>query len=408
VLKDIKTESRSASGGMPAETVTNIVRNAIDVMRVLSLPECIEMENFLVGPRCKHGDKAMRDSDSEDSEDDDGHEENNSANDMPTATTMLAGTKRKDVPAGRVPKPKKKKLTRTEQLTDLPSYVKAFSKAWLCLLSMPLTLAQHKQVLKHLPDHVIPYLNKPLLLADYLTRSYEQRGVVSVLALDSLFQLIVKYNIDYPNFWVSLYRLCTVEVFAAKYRSKFMNLLALCLSSSNLPAYLVAAFVKRLAGLALQVPSPAALFCIAEVTMLLRKHPSCMVLVHRGKVKASTLPLPESGTSEGGAFVDSYNRLEESNLEHAKALNSSLWEMQALQRHHLHSVATMATALESSESTLTGVDAPHLRVQDFVDVNYESLIEEELGRAKKHSVLAFKQPSTAISPTSCVQLCFGK
>ena len=114
---------------------------------------------------------------------------------------------------------------------------------------MPLTDAQHKIVLKHLPEHVIGVMTHPLLLADYLTESYERGSIVAILALESPFQLVVKFNLDYPKFFVSLYRLCTNEVFSAKYRGKFMKLLSMCLKSANMPAYLVASFAKRLSQL---------------------------------------------------------------------------------------------------------------------------------------------------------------
>ena len=117
-------------------------------------------------------------------------------------------------------------MTRTEQVVDAPSHRKVFSRSWLALLALPLSRSQHKLVLKHLPDHVITQMSNPLLLADYLTRSYRVGGSTSVLALSSLFTLIVEHNLDYPEFFPSLYRLCTVDNFSAKYRASFMSLLS--------------------------------------------------------------------------------------------------------------------------------------------------------------------------------------
>ena len=45
-------------------------------------------------------------------------------------------------------------------------------------------------VLIMLHRSVIPHLNKPRALADFLTDSYNVGGVISVLALDALFVLI--------------------------------------------------------------------------------------------------------------------------------------------------------------------------------------------------------------------------
>ena len=114
-------------------------------------------------------------------------------------------------------KKKQKKLSRAEQLQDLHSYRKAFTKAWLALLSLrQLTMAQHKLILRHLPEHVMGNVDRPLLLADYLSQGFALGGVVAVLALESLFDLILKHNLDYPEFFVCLYRLCNLEVFSAK------------------------------------------------------------------------------------------------------------------------------------------------------------------------------------------------
>ena len=53
------------------------------------------------------------------------------------------------------------------------------------------------------------------------------------------------------------------------------------MSSSHLPANLVASFIKRLSRLALSA-SPAAIVTVVPfVYNLLKRHPSCMVLVHR-------------------------------------------------------------------------------------------------------------------------------
>ena len=54
---------------------------------------------------------------------------------------------------------------------------------------------------------------------------------------------------------------------------------------SLLPAYLVAAFVKRLAQLALVAPPPAALTNLALIYNLMLRHPATVVLIHRDAVQ---------------------------------------------------------------------------------------------------------------------------
>lgn len=62
----------------------------------------------------------------------------------------------------------------------------------------------------------------------------------------------------------------------------FVQLADLCLRSSHLPAYLAAAFAKRMSRLALSAPPAGCALVIAFVHNLLRRHPSINVLVHRG------------------------------------------------------------------------------------------------------------------------------
>lgn len=55
-----------------------------------------------------------------------------------------------------------------------------------------------------------------------------------------------------------------------------------CLTfNRHLPAYLVAAFIKRLSRLALTAPPEALLMVIPFICNLFRRHPACKVLVHR-------------------------------------------------------------------------------------------------------------------------------
>lgn len=107
------------------------------------------------------------------------------------------------------------------------------------------------QVLVTLHQSVIPYLSNPIMLwwvalsflsvvyaclfltlnnysgvficSDFLTRSYDIGGVVSVMALSSLFILMTQHGLEYPNFYDKLYALLEPSVFMAKHRSKFFQ-----------------------------------------------------------------------------------------------------------------------------------------------------------------------------------------
>ena len=340
----------------------------------------------------------------------------------------------------------------SSKLRDAQSYRRAFSRAWLALLSLPaLTSVQLKLLLRHLPEHVVPRLSNPLLLADFLSQTYRAGGLVAVLALESLFHLIASYNLDYPDFFLSLYNLCTVEVFSAKYRCKFMKLLNAALKSVNIPVYVVGAFVKRLARLALHSPTPNAPFFLAQCTWLLRQHPQSQRLIHstRGKSKStaethavagsSSSSGASGGTSGGGAqCVDRFDNNESVDLDRAGALQSSLWEADALRALHLHGAALLAHKLaENKASTMssataardratgtatgggeTGV-AAFIHVEDYLETSYASMLEIALaggggdggaGRKKtmkRSAALAYEKPTAAVAEGGLVHSCFG-
>lgn len=61
------------------------------------------------------------------------------------------------------------------------------------------------------------------MCSDFLTRSYDVGGVVSVMALSSLFILMTKYEVEYPNFYEKLYELLVPSIFMAKHRARFFQ-----------------------------------------------------------------------------------------------------------------------------------------------------------------------------------------
>lgn len=168
---------------------------------------------------------------------------------------------------------------------NLSSYKKVFTSAWMSFLALNLDDNLYRQVLVVLEDKVIPHLVDPKVLMDFLVDSYNIGGVTSILALNSLFVLIHKYNLDYPDFYKKLYSLFQVEIFHMKYRARFFHLADLFLMSTHLPAYLVAAFIKRLSRLALRAPPYGVALIVRFVGNLIRRHPNCKVLIHRKKDK---------------------------------------------------------------------------------------------------------------------------
>ncbi len=191
---------------------------------------------------------------------------------------------------------------RTPKLPELAQKQRqALSDAWLALLRHSFSTEGYKRVLLATESVIIPSLVAPVALADFLTDSYNLGGVASVLALGGLFHLITRHGLEYPRFFPRLYAVCDATALTAKYRARFFKLLSIVLSGAYLPAYLIAAFAKRLTRLALLAPPPAATFVLALVFNLIRRHPMVASLinrsiaVHRGAIKASVMPSSEFG-----------------------------------------------------------------------------------------------------------------
>ncbi|KAJ4715831.1 Nucleolar complex 4 [Melia azedarach] len=284
-----------------------------------------------------------------------------------------------------------------------------FTKAWITFLRLPLPVDIYKEVLVTLHQAVIPYLSNPIMLCDFLTRSYDIGGVVSVMALSSLFILMTQHGLEYPNFYEKLYALLVPAIFMAKHRAKFFELLDSCLKSPLLPAYLAAAFAKKLSRLSLSVPPSAALVIIAMIHNLLRRHPSINCLVHReggnetesndskaqkeivDTVNASGTITNISNTKLG---IDHFNN-EESNPVKSNAMRSSLWEIDTLRHHYCPPVSRFVLSLENDLTVRA--KTTEINVEDFSSGSYATIFGEEIRRRVKQVPLAFyKTASTCL------------
>ncbi|KZV37889.1 nucleolar complex protein 4B-like [Dorcoceras hygrometricum] len=275
-----------------------------------------------------------------------------------------------------------------------------FTKAWIAFLRLPLPVDVYKEVLVALHEAVIPYFSSPIMLCDFLTRSYDIGGVVSVMALSSLYILMTQHGIEYPNFYDKLYALLEPSIFMTKHRAKFFQLLDSCLKSSLLPAYLAAAFCKKLSRLALCVPPAGALVIVALVHNLLQRHPSINCLINRegdtgtgrGNFEEENESLqnaekcsdPELFDRKGG--FDHFKN-EECDPKETNALRSSLWEIDNLRNHYCPPVSRFVLSLENDLAVRSR--APEIAVKDFSSGSYATIFNNEIRRRVKQVPLAF-------------------
>ncbi|BBH09896.1 CCAAT-binding factor, partial [Prunus dulcis] len=327
-----------------------------------------------------------------------------------------------------------------------------FTKAWLSFLRLPLPLDVYKEVLATLHQAVIPHLSNPVF--DFLTRSYDIGGVISVMALSGLFILMTQYGLEYPNFYEKLYALLVPSIFMAKHRSKFFQSLSsgactgnsvaimhhehevaclvciivehplvdACLKSPLLPAYLAAAFAKKLSRLSISVPPSGALVIIALVHNLLRRHPSINCLVNRyihypfdlnasevgGGATVKDDPETEQRVADGvddtatasadksvkKPGIDPFDN-EQSDPIKSNAMRSSLWEIDTLRHHYCPAVSRFVLSLENDLTVRA--KTTEISVGDFTSGSYATIFGEQMRRRIKLAPLAYyKVPPTSL------------
>src|SRR5690554_4521580 len=94
----------------------------------------------------------------------------------------------------------------------------------------------------------------------------------------------------------------------------------------------------------------SSLFVLSLGVQLIRDHPECLCMLHRTKPTKSR-----------------FDRHEEDNLEQTNALESCLWEIEALQHHYLHIVSDMAESIQKSKNiTAKGRDSVPIDMEQFI------------------------------------------
>ncbi|KAJ2865400.1 Maturation and nuclear export of 40S ribosomal subunits interacting protein [Coemansia aciculifera] len=269
-------------------------------------------------------------------------------------------------------------------VSNAAAHRKAFSEAWVAFLRQPLTAEIYKQVLLSMHRRIIPHMVDATGLMDFLSTAYDAGGSISLLALNGLFTLIDQYNLNYPQFYEKLYALFDRNLLHVKYRARFFRLFELFLGSSHLPAYLVAAFIKRIARLAISATPSGAVTAIPVIYNLLKAHPSCMVLIHR-------MPGYE-GEESVDAESDPY-LADEADPAKCNALSSSLWELETLQHHYYPNIATLANIFSEP------FHKPKFQLEDFLDHTYTTFFDGDTARTPKKAPALAVQPPTALLRT---------
>ncbi|KIY53953.1 CBF-domain-containing protein [Fistulina hepatica ATCC 64428] len=275
------------------------------------------------------------------------------------------------------------KLTVHQSLHSLSSHRAVFTRTWLSLLprlSFPgdavLTRSSATRVLNTMHHGILPHLTRPILVMDWIGSCVDLGGSVGLLSLNALFILLRDYNLDYPSFYSRLYAFLDRDALHVKHRARFFRMTELFLSSTHLPAALLASFVKRLARLSLSAPPAAIVMIIPFSYNILKRHPNLMLMIHR--------------TDYDGSDADPYDA-SEPNPMLSNAIRSSLWELNTHISHYHPSVSTLAKIFSEAFTK------PNYKMEDFLDHTYATLFETEANRKiKREPALAMDIKSSTL------------
>ncbi|OCK80532.1 nucleolar complex protein 4 [Lepidopterella palustris CBS 459.81] len=266
-------------------------------------------------------------------------------------------------------------------LDSITAHKKQAQEAWLGVFRSGLNKEQRKAVLRIFTLQIAPWFLQVEMLMDFLTDSYEVGGATSLLALSGLFYLIQEKNLDYPSFYPKLYSLLDSRLLHSKHRSRFFRLLDTFMSSTHLPAALVASFIKRLSRLALHGPPAGIVAVVPWIYNMFKRHPTCTFMIHR----ETQDPEKKRELEEEG--MDDPFDMEEKDPMETGAIDSSLWEIETLQSHYHPNVATLAKII-SEQFTKRSYN-----LEDFLDHSYSAILDAELGKdLKKTPVVEYEIP----------------
>ncbi|KAG5493096.1 hypothetical protein GH5_01827 [Leishmania sp. Ghana 2012 LV757] len=287
-----------------------------------------------------------------------------------------------------------------------------FTSVWMLCVEKAGEAALHVHLLHRLGPIVLPHLTNPLVVADYLTDCFSSGGIVSILSLQGLFILMLDHGLEYPNYYEQLYSLLTPDVFASRHRYELFRLLDLSMTSLRVPSYIAASVIKRVAQVSLMAPTPTLYFTLPFLRKVLQSHPNCLALIHRSSREAvipddmasqdadtvTAQSVKAQAIRDTAALFDGRDPFDDhAKLPETHALNSTLWELTALERHFMPVVPLMVSAFSS-----TAEDKTPLRYEK----SYGRLFTSEVTRAiDSHHLptIAYEAPSEA-NPTDLLSL----
>ncbi|XP_046670170.1 nucleolar complex protein 4 homolog [Homalodisca vitripennis] len=247
----------------------------------------------------------------------------------------------------------------------------AVNSVWKLLAPWHYSSRTHQLLLVVLVEYMMPQMDCAIYLTDYFMDCLNRDECeISMLALQGVFNLIIKHNIEYPNIYGKLYQLFTVETLKAKYKTRLFALADEFLRSTHLPLTLVAAFAKRFSRLLLVASPPDMLILLTFIANLLIRHPNLKFLCH----------------NPNGKDVDDdvYNESEKDPVK-SGASQSQLWEVKLLQQHPCERVAKLARSISDD------LPSVEYQLEPLLDLTWQKMIKRDIKNiSRKIPVIAEK------------------
>uniref|UniRef100_A0A1B6LY41 CCAAT-binding factor domain-containing protein n=1 Tax=Graphocephala atropunctata TaxID=36148 RepID=A0A1B6LY41_9HEMI len=239
----------------------------------------------------------------------------------------------------------------------------AVDNVWKLLAPWQYSSRTHQLLLVVLVEHMMPQMDHAIYLTDYFMDTLNrQECEISMLALQGVFNLVIKHNIEYPNIYGKLYQLFTVDTLKANYKTRLFALTDEFLRSTHLPLVLVAAFAKRFSRLLLVASPPDSLVLLTFIANLLIRHPNLRFLSH----------------NPSGKDVDDdvYEECEKDPVK-SGANESQLWEVKLLHQHPSERVARLARSISED------LPSVEYQLEPLLDLTWQKMIKKDVKNISK-------------------------
>lgn len=145
-----------------------------------------------------------------------------------------------------------------------------------------------------------------------------------------------------------IYSLVTPEFLTGKLRFRILYMLNILLSSTKVPGYIIASYIKKLSRCSLSCKARTRLMILELVANLISRHPTLLSLRDNVDIYYERVVTTENATHctlRDWIESDPFDENELQDLKKARAMDSSLWELMPLRFSEIPKLAEAAQFL---------------------------------------------------------------